>query len=493
MANKKLFLLLGALCCLITCNLSATDFSKYSLKTYQSHRPIAVNTAMEYTLWHEHAYKPQKNTVHTHLQMVPFYQHTQRAADLGKYFNAVQGRNNFMVVKPAPLVADAPKPDIEAGYFIHEGTTTDKTTLKGNVAFDPYQEVYGVRLDLFQEINHPFANLFFKATAPIVSVSHDMGMKITDAAPAKVTTTGTTQKEFSLAQFFAGEVEVADATSSNLQSPLEYAKINDRRSAFGVADLDVSLGYKYLNDEKKHVFFSLDLTIPTGNKTRGYYLNEPIYGNGRHVGIGGSLDIGCQIWKVKNIQLSLLWTTRYKYLFENTEVRTLSIKGLPLGHYYLAGYTDQKDKALFPLANVLTQGIKVKPGNLFDSTIDFAFHGSNVTIDMGYNMFWKDHENVYIKHTYGNDLEIAKADYNTYNTKLDSTQTYKHAYASDLDVTAATTPTLFTHKLFAGLGYSWTMYKKCLGSVGIGGSYEFATSNADLENYAFWAKFDVSF
>ena len=285
----------------------------------------------------------------------------------------------------------------------------------------------------------------------------------------------------------------------SLQDPLTKAKIAGRRTAQGIADIDLGLGYKYLDEEKRHAFISVEVTIPTGTKVRGEYLFDAAYGNGRHFGLGASLDAGLELWRSDKSTLRALWVARYKYLFEGTESRTLGVKGVPFGQYFLAGTTDpagtgtaQTGKALFPLANVLTQGLTVKPGSMLDTSLDFAFNSNNFTIDVGYNLFWRDQETVHAKAAFSQNLAIAAGAHDTTGPLVVPAAVFLNNIGSLLDISTVKTPSLLSHKLFAGFGYSGTMYKHCRWSVGCGGSYEFATSNADIENYAVWLKGGLS-
>ena len=76
MAKNKLFFLAWIISCLaLASTVTARDFEKYANKTFHASRPTAINTAMEYTLWHEHAYNKHQPRIHTHIQAAPFYQY----------------------------------------------------------------------------------------------------------------------------------------------------------------------------------------------------------------------------------------------------------------------------------------------------------------------------------------------------------------------------------------------------------------------------------
>lgn len=299
-------------------------------------------------------------------------------------------------------------------------------------------------------------------------------------------------KAYSLADFFAGNVDVtASQDISNRQSGLTKGMINGHHNEFGFGDLDLGIGYKYLDTAKKHVFFSLDITVPTGNKIHNNYLFEPVYGNGQHVGLGGSIDAGINLWQNEKAVLRLLGVVHYKYLFENTEHRIVPLKGYNLSQYYLVGKRGAQNIPLIPLANV-TPSTCVKPGSQLDTMIDLTFNCSRFTIDLGYNLYWRDQESVWLKNFTDDVYAVAKPDYQTDQEFIDI-HTVVNVNHTTLDVNAAKTPTLFSNKVFAGLGYSFDFYKQYTSSFGIGASYEFATSNADLENYALWAKIMFSF
>ncbi|MFA5306790.1 MAG: hypothetical protein WC365_05050 [Candidatus Babeliales bacterium] len=493
---------------------------QYSQKTYLAIRPHDINTAMEYTTWHRNAYTNHPANTHTHFQLVPFYQDSARSTDLGRYFGVGNGTNQFLVstITPAPATLTT-LPDINKAFLIHDwnyadAASDDDESLKGTAHFNPYQEAYGFRFDLFQNIEKPFKHFFFKLSTVLEQINQNVEMTVTNGQKENIEHgTPNSPYQFSLQDFFSGNVNVPAITgnedlSENQQSPLTRAKIPGRRSKFGLADLDFGLGYKYLH-AKNHAYISLDLTIPTGNRIRGEYLFEPVYGNGNHVGLGCSLDIGWELWASQRANIRLLWATRYRYLFENSEVRTLGIKNLSFdgilpfqanpkfSHYYLGGVEGQQNQPLFPLANELTRSCGIKPGNLFDTMIDFAFKSSGFSVDLGYNLYWKDSESIYLKNGQKfNDQNLVIAD-PTYQTQTQTLSIADHTAlkkltTDDLDLSTARTPSVLTNKLFGGFGYTFSIYEKHLCSVGIGGSYEFATNNSDLENYALWAKIGFS-
>jgi len=485
-------------------SLNANTFI-YSQKNFMANRPALVNAPLEYQLWHDHAYDLRLEGLRTSVQAVAYYQKSQQADDLGAYFG-VNKSNSFKVGTTNDVATGVA--DIDGTLLIHQNGIAPANQLSGTETFSPYQEKYGLRLDYFQDITHRSCKLFFRASAPIEHVATSMNPSFSASTPVVLPGAEGT---FSLADFFAGRVNVTTPGSRNLQSPLTKAKIAGRQRVVGLADLDLSLGYKWLDKEDKHVYVSFDVTVPTGNKVRGNYLFEPVCGNGKHVGLGGRIHTGFELWKSEHANIQFKGSYRYSYLLEATESRTLSLLGIPstngqpavgakFSQYDLVGQFGQvAGTALFPAANILTMPLTVKPGSMLETMSIVSFNCSSFTVDAGINSFWKDQESVWVKSFADNVYGVANAAFNTtlpattFVAPAGNAQDLTPIARANLDVNSVKTPALLTFKPFAGFGYTFHICKKYPASVGVGASYEFETSNADIENYQVWLKTCFSF
>ncbi len=493
----------------------------YSGKTFLAPRAVGTNLPMELTTWHEYPYqkleKRKGHKVRSHFELTPFYQASDNKEDLGKYFGIGNCKNCFVVGTENEFVAKTA--DIAGVQLIHNLNLDQDHSVKGTVSFNPKQEIWGARFDYFQDIDHPLKGLFFKASMPIVYVENSMNMCISNQTNVEVG-----GKTFSLNDFFAGNVEVTEAMDKeNLQSPLCYAKIgcSGKESKFGLADINLALGYKIHQSDSAHAFLSAQVIIPTGPRPNGEYLWGPVIGNGKHFGLGARLDTAVQLWSNKNAAVRVLFDVDYRYLFESSENRTLGLKGcdnpFKFAHYYLVGKIGKSEQSLFPAANVLTQSIKVKPGSQFDILADLSFKSSGFVIDLGYNFFYKDEESCWSKcfcssGCCGTACETTCGERccstgcgwedgvyalvaNSYNTEgeLADDDILMTLNSADLDVSTVQTPSQVTHKIFAGIGYDFDIAKRYPALFGIGGSYEFVSDNSALEGYSLWVKFGVSF
>ena len=470
---------------LVVGSLSARTLTQYTDKTFLAPRAQNANLAMEYTTWHRHPFMMHDKTMKTHLQIAPFWQESKRERDLGKYFG-VNGQNAFKI-----------DGTIAAGtYIIQDRTNSAISTIK----LSPRQRMFGSRVELFQDVNTPFKGLFFRLSAPVVHVENDMQARFTNETPANAVAGAMT-----FSKFFRGD------SSNPQQVSLNKARMS-KRTATGVADLDISLGAKLRDSEQGSLLLSIDGTVPTGTRVRGNYVFEPVCGNGHHFGLGGSMNGSVRMWHNDVGSVRLVAAIRYKYLFESSEARTFSADpDAKFGQYYKLGNVQQPHKALLtPAANVLTLPIAIKPGHQFDALAAFSFHSNGFTIDGGYNMFFKDAEHGKLNSfADSGKYVVAKDNFNPTtnpNTLFGSTPAADYApeinTASNNLITKARleaglsrllTPASLTHKVFGGVGHTSKIYDKHDLSFGLGASYEFAMSNADLENYAVWGKMGVSF
>lgn len=473
----------------------ATD--SQSKKTFLSARPSGVNLPLEYTTWHDHVYHKKNPSQHTCLQVAGFFQGSTKGEGLGRYFGIGNGTNKFQIGSQGDAGVE-----LDKLHFLHDDTGL-LNNFAGKVSLNPKTESFGVLLQIFQDFDLPFGSIFISASLPFTHVSRDLHLNQTSI---------TKFRDLSPADFFAGVTPADHSTrpAANLQGPLTHAIIDGRRSATGLADADLHVGFRVVDKDEYHAFLNIGLTIPAGNRVRGIYLFEPIYGNGGHCALGAGIDAGVNIWKNDLAKVRALFAADYRYLFEATESRTVGVKDKPLNHYFLVARDLQINKPLVPAANVLTQPLHVKPGSQLEVMTAITFLSSNFVVDAGYDLFWKDQESIWVKRWKDNQYYIVNTFIPAIPDEAEAVPGYDTSLPFDrsdaarglgstvinkenLDIDATKTPSLFTHKLFAGLGYTFYITRKCPVSLGIGASYEFAVTNADVEQWSAWVKLAGSF
>ena len=498
--------LIIGLCSFALC-FSSLLATTYSDKTFLMPRSVMINLPMEYTTWHTQLNRMSNAEYNGTVQVVPFYQKSTNKTAIGKYFgfdwagNEGLGIVNQIGVSPTDATILKYPQDI-----IHDYANA-RNTLQANYKFEPYQTVWGARLSYQQDLDKLLDGLFFRINAPIVSVKNNINLTTLTASTKETLPGGTTDVSF--LDYLSGNVE--NTSANDKQLALKYAKIDGAsHSSSGVADIDVMLGYTFVHKERYRAGINIDVLFPTGKTPKGDLLFEPVHGNGHHWGLGCGLDLGLTLYKREDKSIELMIAGQYKYLFDGTEKRTLDYIRVD-GTKPSAGYYNQGGQTgvagVFPLANILTQDIKVTPGSLFDGILALAFNIGNFTFDIGYNLYAKEAEKVALKNAWQNDTYAEAAwSYNTaaaFTTYVNAADPKAYAYqnapdgtnaainADNLDFSTIQTPSQVTHKAYAGLGYVFNKMKYPV-MIGCGGSYEATSRNDALEGWAVWAKGGIS-
>ncbi|MBT4936009.1 hypothetical protein HON15_04535, partial [Candidatus Woesearchaeota archaeon] len=290
-------------------------------KTFLMPRSHNDNLAMQYTTGHKQVYKKGIEEDHFGgtLQLAPFYQRSTNTKALGNYFGTFyeypynstptfQELQDFIGVE---YLADGYMPGtvpLNPLVLIHShGHGTNPGAISNALRFRPYQESIGLRVDYNQKLDKLIPGLYLQIEAPLVYVKQSLGETLTSAATTQylIGDNGVddpTRSAVSLVDYLSGNVTNTATASSHghEQEALTYAKINGSHNEFGLADVDLKLGYNFLYEDKKHVAIYTALTIPTGNKPDGRYVFEPMVGNGGHWAVGGGIDLSLELWKDEN-------------------------------------------------------------------------------------------------------------------------------------------------------------------------------------------------
>ena len=480
--NIKKLIFLG----LITISINAGTNIKHTLLMP---RPIIDNMPIEKTGQHD-PFKFKKLFDHNiNFQVSAFTKHSIKGEDIGKYF-AVNGTNQIVIKNATTSVDVMADADIDVWdrFLIHNQAAVAATTIDADFNLNPKQEVYGIRIDFFGLLNNPIPNSFFKISMPITYIENHLNSKYNTDAPDA--------DGDKISDFFIGKT-INSGVAVDLQEKLAYGKIDSaNKTIFGIADIDVHFGYRLIDNKKNRIYISGLVTIPTGNRPKGEFMFEPIYGNGNHVGIGLEIDGQMRLWKKKNHKGFLGFALKHKYTMDGTEKRIipLNLPNYPFAHYYLAQKTDAvANTPLFPAANILAQNVTIRPGNSVEGFLGFKFKTKRFLIDTGYNLYFKEKENISLKTAWIDDVySIVKEGYNTTQVFDVANNALVKINNDILNLNGAVTPNQLSHKLFASIGYNFNLTKNPA-HIGIGVAYEFASNNHELEGYEFWLKTNRSF
>lgn len=426
--------------------ISAAHLQAHTNKTTLTTRSHGVNLALERSGgFNEHVMRNDKNRFGGNFQAVGFFNDSTDEAELAKY---------FLGADKATFTGEVAANQVTVAGKKFAGKD-DSLTLK------PNHSSYGVYLNYHQDLEKVLKGLHFAINLPIVHVVNEL--KATGAGAFKDLSTILGDKN----------------------KDLKFARIKDGKSeATGIADIDIHVGYEFLDKETYHACIDLGLTIPTGNDNKGEHVFEAIYGNGQHFGLGAGLGFGARIWGDHHHNLNLNAGLQYRYLFQAAEKRTLGLKSgstvTPFGQYQALKAATGEFKDQVAAANVTTLNVNVTPGSQLDGIVSLAYNNGGFLVDGGYNLYFREEESLKLKDTWN---EKAYTLDDTAKTPVT---------ADSLSTAAATTPSQTTHKVFGNVGYMFRDWETPV-SVAVGGHYEFVSSNSAVEGWGVNGRLGISF
>lgn len=530
-------------------------------KTFLMPRSYNYNLALDTTAgWWELTHRAHLNSFGGNFSLTAFYESSERDEKLGKYFspqhcqpqstscastcNDCPGNNNFTF--GARLGANqAVTEDLNLRSFIQmpfPDLLVPQTTSTKNVTMnlEMNRRAYGFNLNYHHTFDSVLRGFFFTVKIPVVHVEHNVDVSLTGndwnvgARDQDLVKAATSIN--ALADFFNGrDVELPLVTDNPVTEQLSFNTLNGQdifatnsplqealtcglipvptknacnkpcptkdRSISGIADIDLSFGYHFVNQEIYHVALSIGGTIPTGNAVKNHYLWEPILGNGRNWALGIGAEGEYKAWGTRDHNINLIAALNFRYLFENCQQRILGLCGVEWGQYRLIAKVGEKK--LVPAANLLCQKVDVTPGAMVDFIAQATWNYRGLGIDLGYNLYYRQTEKVSLhdcrtifeKEKYAfpaPDFNGEAAEFTADDRLADATGNKHWLSDSKIDKTRAETPEQLTHKLYGSLSYLCT--KRHLPViVGITGHYEFASEDTDLESWGVALKLGVSF
>ncbi len=445
---------------------------------------------------------------HGALQIVAFGGSSRNSQDLARYFLPFCKTSLIVDEK-----VDSPEgQDLLASHF---NIFTRSGTFRSEISIRPRQSVVGLGLHYRQSFLRDEDRdraFWYSVSFPIQRVKNDLNfceLVIDDGDgpkedPAEEVCVANMKQAFQQRKWNAGKI-----------SPCPMRKTK-------VADIEVKIGYEWLQHDPYHLESYVGVVIPTGNKPTGEFLFEPIVGNGHHGGVMFGSAVGLRIWQneeeTRNLRIEYAMHTQY--LFSNTQCRSVDLFCKPWSRYMeVYKDRDQAEKASLdsnatlatPGINVFTLPLRVRPGFSYNITTAAVYTGRKFQAEGGHRFYCRRSECVKLacawqegpalKHKNGDGRTNPGRDItgNIFLEVPDTSQVDFDNYddnvikEKDLDLVSASHPCMLSHTLYGALSYRWDE-RKYPTFVNGGSSYEFSTSNnAVLSRWTVWAKLGFSF
>jgi hypothetical protein len=434
--------------------------------------------------------------------------------------------------KKSPVVGEqffeltgATNTDILAQHF---NIITVNDTFESVITFDPEQTMVGFGVAFrhsFWHCKNKSFGLWWSVIAPVNHVKNNLNFvenEVNDGGGPDLN---------------KSPVAVANMKEAFNQESWKFSKIrtgDQTQKTTRLADIELRLGYEWLQHDPYHLETYAGILIPTGNRSNGEFLWEAISGFGKHFGLmfGNAYGLTLCCNEEEQRELRFEYASHSLYLFKKKEVRSIDLKNKPWSRF-IEVYESQEQaqeaallalsdpiKAQFlstPGINVFTQPVDVTPGFSLNLNLAFTFIMHNLYLEGGYNFLARKSEkvelagawldSVAIKHQLGAGqtstirditgnivLETATMIFNNNIQPIPLTN-YAQAIIkeSDLDFNSAATPSTLAHTLYANLGYACDN-PDCPVFAGIGASYVFGRNNNVVpQRWMVWGKAGISF
>lgn len=438
--------------------------------------------------------------------IVPYGSHSVCSCNLSNYFFPIAKRTLLVAENSSSQVASR---DIDPRHF---NIQTVNGTFTSEISIAPFRREVGAFFNIRQRLwrwNDGHARVWIDVGLPIahVGTSTNFSEKILVSSPA-VATAG-----------LEGAPRVANMIDAFAQEEFLYGKFdNSCHSVTKLAFVDARMFWQCVRTDCYTFDVDFGFLAPTGNKATGVYVFEPIAGNGGHWEIMVGSHQRFDLTKHANFSMRVEFDLDIEYLLSACEIRSFDVGGKPWGRY-MESYRDSAEAISASVAssggadsgsfgiNLYTHEVDVTPGFLGKVRLGFPFKYCHWIGDIGYvatarqeeqvSLCWregpalKDEQGLGITTTARTIGQSVSVNSTTYPLISIPVSRYNPLNPVDLDISSATVPAVVTQTIYGSLGYEFTDYWRPA-SLGLGASYEFASSNAALKRWLVWLSFAVT-
>lgn len=419
--------------------------------------------------------------------------------------------NPVLEAVPANTDDGNPAKDLEARHF---NIRTVRETFASKICITPYQRRVGVGFCYKQPLSHKCdgsTGFWFEGSLPIENVQNFVKLTETISNDG-----GGPRDELGL----DNSPRVGSMTEAFAQKTWLYGRIpNCRLSRWGVADIELKVGYNSFSCETYSINSYIGLILPTGTRVRSKVLWEPIIGNNHHVGLSFGNSFAFEIFNYGRHAIQMYVDSDTRYLISNYQVRSFDYNGKPWGRY-MESYKSSEEASAAAAnkdqnsgtsgINLSTRCVRVSPH--LSSNINTGFQltrqceASCWLLEAGYNFWARQAEHIDFECSNTISSSAFKGVNGMGTTTVartikdnfeQSVFTIDERYASksncDIDLESASHPATISNTVYGTLGYRWD--RECPCFVALGASYEFTVTkiNSPLDRWIVWGKAGFTF
>lgn len=485
----------------------ARGYNSYSHTYFSDHVPFQTGSPEKESLWHSHLFYDRDLTVGGWLQIVPFGGESL-GNELATFF-APHGSHEYLVQEykegseDPNTTKDLDKnKNLEARHFNIQTDPNNHKAFQSKLTFHPHHTFFGVGFDYVQSFCEKY---WFEVSAPIMKVTNwfDIDEEIIQTGG------GALKNVIGL----DGRPRYANMTQYFTESNLKYGKIipGKKLEKWGLADIEVKLGWATYDNGEAHLRTFIGMTIPTGNKPSAEYLFEPVIGNNQHFGIIFGSNFCFPVIEHGKHHIRQEVDTCGRYLFPNHQVRSFDLVGKNWGRYmeiYKSLGQASKNSPYNGSFGIetFTQKVEVDPrfSFTFNTAWDYTYSDWFVA-EFGYNMFARQGEKIELVNEFPKDIALKHVDGEGLTTRSrtingnfagDSIALTEYRVdpitVQDLSLKSAAHPPLISQTFYGSVGYLINSCKVPT-ELTLGGSYEWSRNNAGMHRFFVWGKVGMAF
>ncbi len=176
------------------------------------------------------------------------------------------------------------------------------------------------------------------------------------------------------------------------------------RGKWALADIDLILGYNFINTDCYHFGAYLQMVLNTPPKPKDFYVFSPVVGNGGHFELGAGISSHWSIWSGEDQNLSVFLEGNITHMFNNEQCRLFDFcdngpfsRYMLLKEYDTNGLVYNYNGSLISATCLANQKVNVKVDIKGDLSVKLAYRVCNWGFDVGYNIYGHSHETVQTK------------------------------------------------------------------------------------------------
>jgi len=395
------------------CNNKFKSYARRSSYRNYHFRSQGSNTARELVGWQWEINKPYMDETYGSLYLAYEYQHSFKSRELAR---TILG-DSILYFEGSQIIK-RDKNALVADYF---GLPSN---FKGRIKFKPTIENQIVDFGFYLGLDSFIQGGYFRVHAPfaytkwnlnpcreIIDNIHSLETNFIKCYMGPTNNIDNNKTTISILEALSGNFLFAD-----MQTKWCANKFIRQKSEKGLADIDLILGYNFLNDDCYHLGLYIQGVMPTGNKKDNKYILQPVVGNGKHFELGGGISAHLVLFSTEFSNLAFFLEGNITHMFKNHQYRLFDfIQNGKDSKYLLLKEFQTNGSSLYYSGNLISatcfnnRRAEVSIAIRGDASIKLAYRYFGWGVDLGYNIYGHTKENVKI---------LSNVDCNTKNRKF---------------------------------------------------------------------------